>query len=75
MVTVSSDDPSMFGTSITDEYLVLVEQLGFSLSDVKRLSIQGIDASFMLDSDKIEMRGLFEREWGNLLDKYQLSLS
>lgn len=73
MVTVSSDDPAMFGTSITDEYLALTEQLGFSLNDLKQLSMNGIEASFMPDSDKVDMRGLFEREWKSLLDKYKLS--
>jgi len=66
MITVSSDDPSVFGNSITEEYLVLVEQLGFSLDDLKQISMNSIDASFMPDSAKIEMKALFEKEWEQL---------
>ena len=72
MITVSSDDPSMFGTTITDEYMALVEQLGFSLDDLKRLSTNSIDASFMPDGDKAEMKALFEKEWEQLLKKYTM---
>jgi len=33
IVTVNSDDPTMFNTSITREYTVLVEELGFVIKD------------------------------------------
>jgi len=70
MVTVNSDDPTMFNTSITQEYLALVQELDFSLSDLKRLVMNSIEASFMSDSDKELMKSQFEREWKQLLNKY-----
>ena len=70
LVTVNSDDPTMFNTSIAQEYLVLAQDLAFSPSDLKRLSMNGIDASFMSDSDKKLMKSQFEREWKQLLNKY-----
>lgn len=66
LVTVNSDDPTMFHTSITQEYLTLVQELGFSPSDLKRLSMNGIDASFMSDTDKKLMKSQFERDWEQL---------
>ena len=63
MVTVNSDDPTMFNTTISQEYLVLVQKLGFTISDLKRLSLNGIDASFMPDENKKLMRSQFEKEW------------
>lgn len=63
MVTVNSDDPTMFNTSITQEYEVLVRELGFSIDELKRLSMNSIDASFMSDGDKESMKSQFEREW------------
>jgi adenosine deaminase len=33
MVTINSDDPTMFDTSITNEYLVLIKKFEFSLED------------------------------------------
>jgi adenosine deaminase len=70
MVTVNSDDPTMFNTSITQEYLVLAKKLGFSVSDLKTLSMNGIKASFMSDEDKESMTSQFEKEWQQLLNKY-----
>ena len=70
MVTVNSDDPTMFNASISQEYLALVQKLGFTVNDLKRLSMNGIDASFMSVADKKSMKSQFEKEWEHLLDKY-----
>jgi adenosine deaminase len=70
MVTVNSDDPTMFNTSISQEYLELVQKLGFTVNDLKRLSMNGVDASFMSVADKKLMKSQFEKEWEHLLDKY-----
>ncbi|MBI2265304.1 MAG: adenosine deaminase [Armatimonadetes bacterium] len=66
-VTVNSDDPVMFGSSITEEYLFLAQQLGFTMEDLKRLSLNGISASFLTKAEKEEMRSLFEAEWQEIL--------
>ena len=66
MVTVNSDDPTMFNTSIDQEYLTLAQKLGFTAADLKRLSMNGITASFMPDAEKDLMRSEFEREWQEL---------
>jgi adenosine deaminase len=66
LVTVNSDDPTMFNTSITNEYLLLAERLGFTAEDLKRLSSNSIEASFISESDKASMKALFEREWKRL---------
>ena len=66
IVTVNSDDPTMFNTSITREYTVLVEELGFFIEDIKKLGVNGIRSTFMSDQDKESMISLFEKEWINL---------
>ena len=70
MVTVNSDDPTMFNTSITREYLLLAQKLSFTLRDIRHLTMNGIEASFMSDKDKESMENQFDREWHQLLDKY-----
>lgn len=70
LVTVNSDDPTMFNTSITQEYLILVEKLGFSLSELKLLSMNAVSASFLSERDKEQMKSHFEAEWQSLLRKY-----
>ena len=70
MVTVNSDDPTMFNTSITQEYSLLVQKLGFTIEDVKRLTLNGVEASFLSEKDKESMKSQFEREWQQLFDKH-----
>ena len=69
-VTVNSDDPTMFNTSLNQEYLVLAQQLGFTLNDLKRVSLNGIEASFLPDEEKERMKTQFEQTWQELLSKF-----
>jgi len=73
MVTVNSDDPTMFNTSLTQEYLQLAEKLGFSQQDIRQLTLNGVEASFMPDEMKEETKSQFREEWEQLLDKYSSS--
>jgi aminodeoxyfutalosine deaminase len=45
LVTVNSDDPPLFNTTLTDEYNHLVTEFGYSLSDVLRIARNGFVAS------------------------------
>ncbi len=46
-VTLNSDDPPMFGTSLSNEYLVAGRDLGFSPAELKQLAANGVRASFL----------------------------
>ena len=70
MVTVNSDDPTMFDTSISNEYLVLIKKFGFSLAEIRKVNFNSIEASFMTDEEKDVMRGTFNKEWERLTSKY-----
>jgi adenosine deaminase len=63
MVTVNSDDPTMFHTTLSDEYAVLVRDLGFTQEALKTLSANGVDASFLPEAEKAGLRATFEEEW------------
>lgn len=56
LVTVNSDDPPMFGTSITNEYRVLHDTLGFSESELQQLSLNAVQASFLPEREKKLLR-------------------
>jgi len=70
MVTINSDDPAMFDTSITKEYLVLIKKFGFSLEEIRKINFNSIEASFMTDEEKDTMKGTFNKEWERLTYKY-----
>ena len=51
-VTLNSDDPPMFGTSLSNEYLVAGRDLGFSPADLAALAGNGVRASFLAEAEK-----------------------
>ena len=66
MVTINSDDPEMFNTSITKEYMVLAKHLNFSIEEIKKLSINSIYASFMSNREKTSMENVFMKKWSKI---------
>jgi len=51
LVTINSDDPPMFDTTLKDEYLHIAEVFGFGIAQIKEFVVNGIRAS-LLSSDK-----------------------
>lgn len=47
LVTLNSDDPPMFGTSLSNEYLVAGRDLGLSPAELAGLASNGVRASFL----------------------------
>lgn len=59
MVTVNSDDPPMFNTSLTDEYRFLARG-GLGWSDLWQLNRNGVEASFLNLEEKELLYARFE---------------
>jgi adenosine deaminase len=68
-VTVNTDDPSMFGTDMNNEYLQLQRQLGFSLSELFKLSLNAVNSSFLSEESKSKMRDSFIKTYNRMLDE------
>lgn len=51
-VMINSDDPHMLGTDLGNEYLLLVEKMGFTLSEIKQFILNGVEAAWISDSQK-----------------------
>jgi len=63
LVTLNSDDPAMFGTTLTQEYRLCCEKFGLGWDEIKVLCLNGVTASFLPDLDK---QRLLERFKENL---------
>jgi len=61
-VTLNSDDPPMFSTTLTEEYLKAVEVMGLSLVQLEELVSNGINASTLIDPQKEDLRETFTAE-------------
>ena len=56
-VTVNSDDPPMFGTSLSQEYLVAATVFGLSEAELAGLARNAVHASFLDDESKEALAG------------------
>ena len=45
-VFVNTDDPKMFNNSLEDEYLILMEECGFELNNIKKLTENSINSAW-----------------------------
>lgn len=57
---INSDDPAMFSTSLTGEYLLLAEQ-GFSWEELQQLNRNALEAAFMTEGQKRSYRQLLSQ--------------
>jgi adenosine deaminase len=62
IVTVNSDDPPMFNTTLTNEYLVLAEHFGFSRAELHALSLRAVDAAFLPSAERDALAASFRDE-------------
>lgn len=53
--TINSDDPAMFSTSLTQEYLTLAKQ-GFSWKELWQLNLNTLEATFLDEMEKDKYR-------------------
>jgi len=62
LLTINSDDPKMFGNSLAEEYELLETILGFSRAEIRRLILDGIQASWLPDERKVALKAEFEQD-------------
>ncbi|ABF39050.1 adenosine deaminase [Candidatus Koribacter versatilis Ellin345] len=51
-ITIATDDPEMFGCTLTGEYQILQDQFGFSDDDLRRVARNSFEASFLPETEK-----------------------
>ena len=65
-ISLDCDDPPMFKTDPTKDYVVAAEHLGFTVEDFRDSMLNGIDASWLDESTKQEMRVQWLQEFDAL---------
>ena len=56
LVSVNTDDPKMFGTSLAGEYLALAEHQGFRIEEIRRLVENAIDSTWADETTRARLR-------------------
>jgi aminodeoxyfutalosine deaminase len=58
--TINSDDPAMFGSNLLQEYVLVQDQLGFSMEDMRSFALNSFRCSFLDDVRKAHFVSLVE---------------
>ena len=60
MITLNTDDPALFGTSLSREYQLAQDAFGFTDEHLRELARNSFEASFLAPEKKIELLSLFD---------------
>src|SRR5580765_5947472 len=60
MITLNTDDPALFGTSLAREYQLAQEMFGFTDEHLRELARNSFEASFLPAEKKVELLSLFD---------------
>lgn len=71
-VTLNSDDPPMFNTTLTDEYLKCAEVFAWDAAQCERLSLNALRASLLPQSRKEIMEQKFKNEFARLRQEFDV---
>jgi adenosine deaminase len=66
-VTINSDDPAMFATNLTNEYIVGYQTWNWQLDTIQNLVLNAIKGCLLPDADKMQLQIDFVSEFGQLL--------
>lgn len=65
-VTINSDDPPMFSTTLTEEFIRISQQFGFTQADLQRFTMNALRASLLSETRKIELEKDFIGQFAKL---------
>lgn len=60
LVTINTDDPAMTGTDLGREYRHVAEALGYGYDEMCRIAVEGIDATWLSEAERGDLRRSFE---------------
>ena len=62
-VTLSSDDPSVFSSSLTEECRLAVDAMGLDEAALRQLMLNAVGAAFLDADGKVQLRKRFDAAW------------
>jgi adenosine deaminase len=71
-VTINSDDPPMFNTTLTNEYLQIAHTFGYSVDTIERLVLNGVRAALLPQAEREQMERQFKATFAQLRDQFSL---
>jgi adenosine deaminase len=65
-VTINSDDPPLFNTTLNDEVKLLVDPFNFDFNTINEILLNGVRCSFLPVEEKQAMEATFQAEMAKL---------
>lgn len=67
LISVNTDDPAMFGLSMAGEYQALISRLGFTREDVRTLTLNAVESTWLPADRKAALRARVADDpaWGD----------
>ena len=72
LLTVNSDDPPLFNTSLNGEYELLVDEFGFTADELEQVSLNGVRASVLPENEKARLQAEFRAGFARLRSELSL---
>lgn len=69
-VTINTDDPSVFQTSLSTEFMKVIEAFDLSLDDLHRMLLNAVDGAFLEETERNALRERVEREFWRCADVF-----
>jgi adenosine deaminase len=69
-VCLNTDDPGIFGISMTDEFYYAVCSFDLGLADIQRLCMQSLNYSFLPSAEKSEAINEFVPRLNEYVERY-----
>lgn len=70
LLTVNSDDPPLFNTTLNQEYGVLIDHFGFDADALEQITLNAVSSSFLPPARKQELERSFRAEFVRLRTQY-----
>lgn len=61
-VTINTDDRHIFGVTLSDEYTRLASETGLTLSELEKISRQGLESSFLPEKQRSQELAKFDQQ-------------
>ena len=71
-ITLNSDDPPMFNTTLNDEYRTTAETFGWDAGTLEMLSLNAVRAAVLPDATKETLETDFRTQFEALRSQYEL---
>ncbi|MCC7161122.1 MAG: adenosine deaminase [Anaerolineae bacterium] len=68
-VTLNSDDPPMFNTTLTNEFIICAETFDWGKFLLEKLTMNAVRASLLSDADKAELERSIRADFARMLNK------